>query len=132
MSYSDDLEAKILNHLFGISSWTAPTGIYASLHTADPGEDGSNEVSGNGYARVSTGIGGTNWTLSGANVISNDNTVTFTGPTPSPWSAVTHFGLWDASTSGNFIGGGALTTSRTPVVDVDMSVAAGDLTATLD
>lgn len=131
MSFSNDLEGKILDHLFGLATWTAPSGIYASLHTADPGETGASEVSGNGYARVSIGVGASNWTRS-AGAADNDNAITFTGPTPSNWGTVTHFGLWDAATSGNFIAGNALTASRATVVDVDLSCAAGDLDVTLD
>lgn len=131
MSLSNDIEGKILDELFDLAAWTAPTGLYASLHTGDPGETGANEVTGNGYARVSIGIGSSNWTRSGGTV-DNDNAITFTGPTPSDWGTVTHFGLWDAASVGNFIGGGALDASRVTVVDVDLSFAAGDFNVTLD
>lgn len=131
MSFSNDIEAKILDELFDLATWTAPTGIYASLHDADPGETGASEISGNGYARVSCGIGAANWTRS-SSTVSNDNALTFTGATPSTWGTITYFGLWDAVSGGNFIGGGALDTSRTSVVDVDMAFAAGALTVSLD
>ncbi len=131
MSISNAFEDNFLNHLFGLSTWTAPSGLYVSLHTADPGETGASEVSGNGYARVSAGVGGSNWTSS-SQVVSNDNALTFTGPTPSDWGTVTYFGLWDAATSGNYVGGAALTASRVTVINIDLSFAAGALTATLD
>ena len=38
----------------GITSST----VYVSLHSSDPGDDGSNELSGGGYARVAVATGG--------------------------------------------------------------------------
>jgi len=131
VSYSNDLETKVMNHLFGLASWTAPSGLFVSLHTADPGETGASEVSGNGYARVSAGIGASNWTIT-AQTVTNDNALTFTGPTPAAWGTITHFGISDASVAGNFVGGAALTSSRSSVINVDLSFAASALTATLD
>lgn len=130
MSASNYMEEKILDHLFGLATWTAPASIYVSLHTADPGETGASEVSGNSYARSLAGVGSANWTRT-SQTVTNDNPVTFTGPTPSAWATVTHFGFWDAATSGNFIGGNALDNSRAPEVDVALSFAAGELVATV-
>jgi hypothetical protein len=83
-------------------------GVYVSLHTADPGTSGTNELSGNGYARQSV-----SWTTSGSIPTVDSNTSIITFPTATGnWGTVTHFGLWTASSGGTFLGGQALTTSR--------------------
>ena len=92
------------------------TTAYVSLHTADPSDAGSSEVSGGSYARQ----GPVTFASSGNNptVASNSAIVTF--PTASAaWGTLTHFGIWDAASAGNFRGSGALTTSKT--------VASGDI-----
>lgn len=135
MSKSDQVEADFLDLLFGLASPTlTPAGIYCSLHTGDPGETGTNEVTlgNNGYARISVGVGGSNWTRTASQVV-NDNPVTFSGPTPSAWAQITHFGLWKHATStlaSNFLGGSPLLTPQTPQVGVNLTFSPGDLTWT--
>lgn len=98
---------------------------YVSLHSGDPGLDGSNELSGSNYGRVAATIGAP---TSGA--ASNSAAVTF--PTASgDWSEATYFGVWDASTSGNFLGGAALDTSRTVLNGQYAEFAIGDLDITV-
>lgn len=85
------------------------TSAYVSLHTADPVTTGANELSGNGYARQSATFSSTG---SEPTVASNSAIVTFPSAT-SAWGTITHFGIWDAVTAGNFRGSGALTTPKT-------------------
>jgi hypothetical protein len=95
----------VLNTLRG----TAITGITTrvSLHTASPGLTGANEVvpGGNAYARqlVTFGAPGTG---GGGRQVANTGAVTWTNM---PGVTVTHVGLWDALTTGNFLYGDALT-----------------------
>src|SRR5262245_41688257 len=126
---SDGSENKLLNVIFNQTNWTAPTAIYMSLHTADPGDTGTNEhASSGGYARVdctssfptATGTGGS---------ISNDVQINFPTAT-ADWTTVTHWGIWDASTSGNFLLGGSLTTPRTATTGTQEQVLVGALTIT--
>lgn len=108
---------------------TAPTNLHVSLHTADPGGTGANEVTtaaGSGwvgYARVAVPTGtagsgaGSGWTAPAANgatrQIDNAGVVTFpaSGAT-SGAVTVTHIGIFDAATGGNFLLGVALTASQ--------------------
>src|SRR4029077_15148585 len=85
------------------------TTAYVSLHTADPGDSGTSEVSGNAYARM----GPVTFANAGNNptVTSNSAIVTFAAATGS-WGTVTHFGVWSALTAGTFRGSGALTTPK--------------------
>jgi hypothetical protein len=130
-SLANYTENKLLEHLFK-SDFTAPSTLYIALHTGDPGETGaSNEVSGSNYARVSKARGTTHFTVSGNSVV-NATRIEFPQPSAS-WGVVTHFSIWDASSSGNCIAYGSLTSSldvtgSTIIVYFDP----GDLTGTLD
>lgn len=131
----------ILNSLFGKTSnfgalASRPT-IYVGLSSTTPTETGSNvtEPSGGSYARVATAASDWNAaTNADPSVVSNANAITFPQAT-ADWvsgSNLTYFVLYDASSSGNVLGSGALTTAK-PVLNGDTaSFAAGDLTASLD
>ena len=82
--------------------------VYISLHTADPGDTGTDEVSGGSYARESA-----SFTQSGSNptTASNSGVIQFTQAT-ALWGTITHFGIWSAASSGDFLGSGAVDVSR--------------------
>lgn len=120
---SNYLENKLVDHIFRATSFTAPAALYVSLHTADPLDTGAGtEVSGNAYARAQLNPSTSNWANtqnSGTSAssgtggqTSNKAVIAFTTPTAS-WGTVTHFAVWDASTTGNMICYGALTVSKT-------------------
>lgn len=82
-------------------------GTYISLHTADPSTTGANEATGGSpaYARQAT-----TWSAD----TTDDGVRAGTEVTiDAPAGTYTHFGLWSASTSGTFVGGGALSSSVT-------------------
>jgi hypothetical protein len=103
---------------------------YVGLYTAAPTDaGGGTEVSGNNYARVATA--GADWAAASGGATSNANAITF--PTPSgSWGTVTHFGIFDASTAGNLLWWGLLTTSKTIGSGDSASFAAGALDLTDD
>jgi len=120
---SDYLENQIVDHLFRTATFSKPTTVYVALFTAAPSDaGGGTEVSGGSYARVQVGPadaswnatqGGTTGASSGTGGLT-DNAADVTFPTPSAnWGTVTHFGIFDASTGGNLLIHGALTTSKT-------------------
>jgi hypothetical protein len=47
------------------------------------------------------------------------------------WGTITHFGILDASTVGNLLYHGALTTSKTIATSDQLKIAAGDISVTL-
>ena len=50
--FSDYLEDKVLDHVFGGTAYTAPTTLYVALYTVAPTDTGGGtEVSGGAYAR---------------------------------------------------------------------------------
>ncbi len=105
------------------------TGRYISLHTADPGNTGADEVSGGSYARVAQGTFGS----AGSNPTTLSNSAAIDFPTATgSWGTVTHFGIWDAVSGGNFLGGYALTTPKL-VADTDVArFQSGSLQVTAD
>lgn len=137
MSASDYLEQKILEHLFKATSYTAPATVYVSLHTGDPTEAaaGANEVSGNGYARQAVAAN-TGWSAIGTNgtakEITNAAIIQFPTPTPSGWSTVTYFGVYDAVSAGNLLVSGALTQSKTINPGDDVEFPIGSLAIRVD
>jgi hypothetical protein len=84
------------------TSYTAPTTVYASLHTADPGDNGASEVSGGSpaYARKSLTSA-----AASAGSMASSNTPVFDVPA----CTVTHVGYWDAVTAGNYLGNDPVT-----------------------
>lgn len=125
---------EILDQLLGASAYTAPTPIWYGLTTAaiTAAQTGSTvtEVSGGSYARVSQTNNLTNWpaatgTLSATK--SNATAVTFPTATGS-WGTVTDMFIADASTGGNILYFGALTTSKAITTDDVAKFAIGDIT----
>jgi hypothetical protein len=137
-------ENKVIDALLRAQAIGTPATWYVGLFTAAPSDTGGGtEVSGGSYARVAVTAGLTQWAgtqsagsttaSSGTGGTSSNNaSITFPAPTAS-WGTVTHFGIFDASTSGNLWVWGALTVSKTiNNGDAAPSFAAGALTFQID
>ena len=126
---SDYAENLVLNWLMrGEGETSHPISWHIGLFTSAPNDaGGGTEVSGNGYSRQSvawtqaTGTGGTT---------SNVDIETFTASGGS-WGSVTHIGIFDASTSGNLLWHGSLTTPKTVADGDSLQFAAGAIDLTL-
>lgn len=112
---SDYLEVELRKHIFRTGSFTKPTVLAVALYTAAPGETGGGtEVSGGSYARVQRDPLDANWTGVSATTGLTDNAAALTFPAPTAnWGQATHFAILDATTVGNFLVYGALTTPKT-------------------
>lgn len=132
MTASNFLELELLDHVLGNAAYTAPATVYISLHTADPGETGANETTGTSYARLAVTNNATNWPAASAGAKANGTTFTFATPGSGGWGTVTHFGIWDAATTGNNLFGGALAVSKVINQDDVVSFGIGDLDITAD
>ncbi len=122
---SDYLENKLVDHIFRAQSFSAPATLYVALFTAAPSDSGGGtEVSGGSYARVAVTSSLANWagTQSAGSTVassgtggqtSNNAAITFPAPSGANWGTVTHFGIFDAASSGNLLFHGALTASKT-------------------
>lgn len=122
---SDYLENEILDHILGTGAYTMPTTVYVGLSTGSFGDDNSGtELTGNGYSRQSISFG-----AAASGTASNDAAVEFSAATGS-WGTVSHFGLFDAASSGNLLIHGALTASK--VIDTGdiLKIAVGDMDIT--
>ena len=126
MSFSDYLETKVLDHVFGGTAYTAPTTLYVALFTAAPSDSGGGtEVSGGAYARQTIAF-----TTSG-DTTSNNAAVEFPTATAN-YGTVTHVGIYDASTAGNLMAWAALTSSKTIETGDVFRIPSGDLDITLN
>lgn len=123
---SDFLENKLLDHSLGTTAYTAPSAVYVGLFTSDPTDAGTGtEVSGGSYARQEATFGA----ASGGSA-STSATVTFPAATAN-WGTITHIGIYDASSSGNLLYHGAVTTSKTIETGDTFQISSGNLTITL-
>lgn len=106
--FTDYLEDKVMGHLFGGTSYTAPTTWYVGLLTVAPTDStAGTEVSGGAYARQSVA-----WTVAGSGTAQASNTSAITFPTATTnWGTVTHAGIYDALTAGNLVAYETLTQS---------------------
>ena len=141
---SDYLENKYIDFLLRGQTFTPPATVYVALLTAAPSDSGGGtEVTGGSYARVGVSSTLANWagTQSAGSTTastgtggqtSNNNTIIFPTPTAS-WGVVTHFALYDASTSGNQLYWGPLGANKSiNNGDPAPSFPAGSLTITED
>lgn len=124
---SDYLENKLIDFVFRGQTYTPPTNTYIGLLTSAPNDanTGSNvvEVSGGSYARVAVGATLLNWSGTQSNTANtastgtsgttyNINPIAFPSPTGN-WGVITAFGMFDASSGGNLLFYGNLTTAKT-------------------
>jgi len=122
---SDYLENKLLDHFLGTTSFTMPAAVYVGLYSAAPGDaGGGTEVSGGSYARQSAAF-----TAAASGATSNSANIDFTGM---PAVTVVAIGIHDASTAGNLLLWGTLTTNKTTDAGDTLRIATGDLDITID
>jgi hypothetical protein len=112
---SDYLEVELRKHIFRTGSFTKPSALYVALFTAAPSDSGGGtEVSGGSYARVQRDPLDANWTGASSTDGLTDNAADITFPTPTAnWGTIVAFGIFDASSAGNLLVWGNLTTNKT-------------------
>ena len=124
---SDYLEKKMLDYVLRDTADWAPSAVYLALHTANPTDAGTGaEVSGNGYSRQAITFneaGSTNGQTT------NSSAESFTASGGS-FGTVTHFGIWDAASSGNLLYYGELTAPKTIADGDTIQFAADSITIT--
>ena len=146
MSMSNAAEAALLDLLFlntdwanigdagGLQNSAAAGAFYIALHTADPGEAGTqatSEVAYTSYARVAVARSGSGWSRTGS-VVSNAALVQFPQCTGSTATA-THFSIGLADTgTGQIVLSGALSASLSISNGIQPQFAIGALQATAD
>ena len=133
-AFTDFAENKLIDFIFraqalGITGATAAAGtgpatLYVGLFTAAPTDTGGGtEVTGGSYARVAVTSSLANWAGTQAaasttastgtsGTTSNNAAITFPAPTAN-WGVITSYAVFDATTGGNPLFYGTLTTSKT-------------------
>lgn len=112
-------EANIINAMLRGVAFPLPAGTYIALHTAEPTDDGNNEVTTAAwpsYERVhaeSGGAIGTGWSAANDGQSKNTNQLMFPSMTGAQNMTVTHWSVWDAKTGGNCLLHAELQTART-------------------
>ena len=123
---SNYLENALINATLRNTSYTTPSTVYVGLYTTDPTDANTGtEVTGGSYARKAATFGAPS---NGVSTISS--AIEFDQATAN-WGTVTHFGILDASTSGNLLYHGALTASKTIDTGDVFKFATSALTVTL-
>jgi len=126
--FSDYLEDKVLDHVFGGSAYTAPSTLYVALYTVAPSDTGGGtEVSGGAYARQTAAF-----SVSGTNQTTASNTAAIEYPTATAdYGTVVAVGVFDASSSGNLLAYANLSTSKVVSSGDIFRFNTGDLDITL-
>ena len=123
MCYSNWLEDKINDAVCNHTALDV-TQPYTKLHTGDPGEDGTANAAGE-TTRKSTSFG-----ASSGGTATSDADLTWTSVSTA--ETYSHISMWDASTAGNCLGSGALTTPKTVAVGDTFVIPTGSLTFASD
>ena len=124
---SDYLENEILDHILGTGAYTAPTTVYVGLSTATLADDASGtELSGSGYARQSA-----TFNAAASGTADNSAAIEFPAATAS-WGTVSHFGIYDAASSGNLLIHWAFTAAKLIDTGDILKISAGDLDISAD
>lgn len=146
MSASNAFETLLLQLIFenanaanigdatGLRGSSTAGSLYISLHTADPGEGGSqttSEATYTSYARVAVARSTAAWTASG-NSVSNDAAINFPACTGSS-STCTYFGVGtDSAGAGTLLFSGVMTSALAVSTGITPSFAIAALTVTAD
>ena len=122
---SDYLENEILDHILSVGAYTMPTNVYVGLATASFNDDNSGaELTGNNYSRKQA-----TFSAASSGTTSNSGAVQL-DPATGSWGSVSHFGIFDASSSGNLLIHGAFSAAKTIASGDILKIDAGDLDIT--
>lgn len=132
-SKSDYLENKVLDHCLGDGSFTMPAAIYLALCTAVPTDASTGatltEANYTGYARKQIAASDLSAASSGSKT--NSSAITFADCTAGS-STVVGFAICDASTNGNVLYWGTVTSKTIDTSNTPATVAASALVVTED
>ncbi len=143
MSFTNYLEHRTLDHIFGGITLSPSGSWYIGLSTTTPAEDGTNftEPSNlSGYQRVAITNNKSNTTgwstaeqLSTSGEVHNMGTLSF-GTASGNWGTITHAGLWDHAgvATGNLLTQSSLLVQKTPTSGDIVQFPSGAISLRLD
>ena len=133
---SNNFSNKILDHIFGSTSYSQAATVYiglwaaSSLSATSTGST-AGEVSGGAYARVAVTNNTTNWTPTNSSSQQKQNGTAINFPTPTAnWGTVGQVAILDAASAGNILYWGDLSSSQTINSGNTVSFAVNALTIT--
>lgn len=132
---SNYLENKVLDHILTATTYTAPATRYLALFTNTSGNAATNLEAGTLTDEVSTsatayGRQAVTFAAASSGTSATNATVTFAAATGN-WGTITHIAVMDASTAGNVLFWGAVTTAKTIETGDTFQVSSGNLTVSL-
>jgi hypothetical protein len=126
MSASNYLENALLNATLANVSYTTPTTVYTALYSVTPTDSSAGtELSGSGYARVSTAFSVS------SGVATNTGNVTF-GPASADWVTAVAWSIADAASAGNILYYGPLSTAQTVLNGNSLTFGIGNVSVTMN
>lgn len=128
-AFSNYLEDQITGWIAG-TSMTAPTATFVQLFNGDPTDAGTGGTAL--YGRLSVASGSGSWTrgTGGNGTITNASAFTITSSATASGSA-SYVAVWDASTAGNLLFYGLLTSAKTIASGDEVKFTSGTLTLTI-
>ena len=120
---SNYLENKLLDHALRNTSYTPAATVYLTLFVGSPTDAGT------GGTEVNVTRQAVTFGAAASGTVSNSSSVSFTSM---PAVTVTHIGVFDASSGGNLLLHGALSSSVVAASGDTFTIATNDLDITLD
>jgi hypothetical protein len=110
MGLSTYSKGEVIKHFLRTGSFTKPSALWVALY-----DSGDTELAAGNYARVQHGPGDSFWRdqVGGNGLSSNIGAVTFPEPSGANWGTAASFKVFDASTGGNEMGSGVLSSAKT-------------------
>lgn len=125
---SQYLRDALIKHSLLHTAYTSPTAVYLALFITPPtSTGGGTEVTGGSYVRLSI-MSNLAFGATGSGTVTNSAPLTITGM---PACTVVGGAIYDASTSGNLLFFGQLTTARTVTGGAAFTLTTGDLEAVI-
>ena len=119
----------LLDWLLTNGTATRPTTWFVSLHVGDPGTTGANElVVGTDADYIRQAVV---FDAAAAGQTENTGALTWTADVAATAHDITHIGVWDAATAGNFLIGGQLAVPEPRVASAAPVLSAGRCIAAL-
>lgn len=122
MPVSTYLANKLLDHVLRNVSYTPPATVYLALYTSNPtANDTGTEVSGGSYARVAVTF------AAAATRATSNSAIIDTATATVSWGTPSYFGIRDASSAGNLLFYGTITTPVAVGVGDRLEALGGDI-----
>jgi len=126
---SNYAENKILDHLFKNTSYTSPQAYIGYFTDTITDASVPTEVSGNGYARIRID---NKMGSASSGSITNTSAITFNAASGGDHGTIVAIAIFDASSSGNMLAYGSLSSSKTISDGDQLNIASSNLTISID